>query len=70
MIRWRTSEVGTDVVFLAAPFFGPLHGNLAFLGEGFHPAVVLVGPLTQDFFADSVDVVDAAGKGGQCSRGG
>jgi len=30
------------------------------VGEGFHPAVVIVGPLTQDFFADGVDLVDVA----------
>src|SRR6516225_5133682 len=56
----QASQVGTDVVFLADPFFGPLHRDVAFLGEGFHPAVVIVGPLTQDFFADGVDVVDVA----------
>jgi hypothetical protein len=25
------------------------------MGEGFHPAVVIVGPLTQDLFADGAD---------------
>src|SRR5438128_2293048 len=54
----HASQVGTDVVLLADPFFGPLHGDLTFLGEGFHPAVVIVGPLTQDLFADGVDLVD------------
>jgi hypothetical protein len=29
---------------------------VAFLGEGFHPAAVIVGPLTQDFFADGADL--------------
>src|SRR5215472_3603181 len=56
----HASQVGTNVVLLADPFFGPLHGDLTFLGEGFHPAVVIVGPLTQDFFADGVDLVDVA----------
>jgi len=52
--------VRTDVIFLAHPFFGPLHGNLAFLGKGFDPAVVVVGSLPQDFFADGIDLVDVA----------
>jgi len=56
----QASQVGPDVIFLADPFFGPLHRDLAFLGEGFHPAVVIVGALTQDFFADGVDLVDVA----------
>src|SRR5215472_4383506 len=56
----HASQVGTNVVLLADPFFGPLHGDLTFLGEGFHPTVVIVGPLTQDFFADGVDLVDVA----------
>jgi hypothetical protein len=33
---------------------------VAFVGEGFHPAVVIVRALTQDFFAEGVDVVDVA----------
>jgi len=65
----QASEVGTDVVLLAFPFFGPLHRDLAFLGEGFHPAVLIVGPLTQDFLADDVGLVDVA-RSGRCSRGG
>src|SRR5207247_6710409 len=40
MAALHSSQVGTNVVFLADPFFGPLHGNLTFLGEGFHPAMV------------------------------
>jgi hypothetical protein len=28
------------------------------VGEGFHPSVVIVSPLTQDLFADGVDEVD------------
>src|SRR6516225_4483342 len=47
-----------DVVFLADPFFGPLHRDVAFLGEGLHPAVIIVGPLTQDLLADGVDLVE------------
>jgi hypothetical protein len=38
--------------------FGPLHGDLTFPGEGFYPAVVIVGALTQDLFADGLDLVD------------
>src|SRR6516162_2892513 len=56
----QASQVGTDVVFLADPLFGPLHRDLAFLSKGFHPAVVIVGRLTQGFFADGVDLVDVA----------
>src|SRR5260370_30756262 len=56
----HSSQVGTDVVFLADPFFGPLHGDLTFLGKGLHPAVVIVGSLTQDFFADGLHLVDVA----------
>ena len=51
-----------DVVFLADPFFGPLQRDVVFLGEGFHPAVVIVGPLTQDFFADGADLVEVTEK--------
>jgi hypothetical protein len=50
--------VGPDVVFLEDPFFGPLHTDVAFLGEGLHPAVIIVGPLTQDLLADGVDLVE------------
>ena len=43
------------------------------MGEGFHPAVVIVGPLTQDFFADGVEAVDVAEKVhdvlGACEQG-
>jgi hypothetical protein len=35
---------------------------VAFLSEGFHPAVVIVGPLTQDLFADGVDLVEVTEK--------
>jgi hypothetical protein len=28
------------------------------VGEGFHPVVVIVGPLTQDLFADDVDLMN------------
>ena len=58
----QASQVGTDVVLLADPFFGPLHGDLTFLGEGFHPAVVIVGALTQDFFTDGLDLVEVTEK--------
>src|SRR6516225_10643096 len=54
----QASPVGTDVVFLADPLFGPLPRDLAFVGEGFHPVVVIVGPLTQDLFADDVDLMN------------
>ena len=57
MAALHASQVGTDVVLLADPLFGPLHGDLAFPGEGFH-AVVIAGPLTQDFLADGVDMVN------------
>jgi hypothetical protein len=56
----HSPQVGTDVIFLAYPFLGPLHGDLTFLGKGFHPAVVIVGSLPQDFFADGVELVDVA----------
>src|SRR6516164_5753308 len=56
----QASQVGADVVFLADPLFGPLHGDVAFLSEGFHPAVVFVSPLTPDFFADGADLVNVA----------
>jgi hypothetical protein len=32
--------------------------------------VVIVGSLTQDFFADGLHLVDVAKKSGRCSRGG
>ncbi len=35
MAALRSSQVGMNVVFLADPFFGPLHGNLTLLGEDF-----------------------------------
>src|SRR5207302_8511654 len=62
MAALHSSQVGTNVVFLADPFFGPLHGNLTFLGEGFHPAMVIVGSLTQGLFADGTHLVDVAKK--------
>jgi hypothetical protein len=52
--------VGTDVILLAHPFLGPLHWDPTFLGQVFHPAVVIVGSLTQDFFADGLDLVEVA----------
>ena len=33
-------------------------GDLTFVGEGSHPAAIIVGPLTQDLFADSVDLME------------
>ena len=54
--------MGTNVVLLADPLLGPLHRDVAFLGEGFHPAVVIVGALTQDLFADGVDLVEVTEK--------
>jgi hypothetical protein len=77
MAALQASQVGTDVVLLADPFFGPLHRDMVFAGEGFHPAVVIDGPLTQDLFADGVDVVEVteevdnvlgAGKQGQMTE--
>src|ERR1700730_14674998 len=62
MAALYSSQVGTNVVFLAYSFFGPLHGNLTFLGEGFHPAMVIVGSLTQGLFADGTHLVDVAKK--------
>src|SRR5258708_942877 len=62
MAALHSSQVGTNVVFLADPFFGPLHGNLTFLGEGFHPAMVIVGSLTQGLFVDGTHLVDVAKK--------
>src|SRR5437773_11924583 len=62
MAALHSSQVGTNVVFLTDPFFGPLHGNLTFLGEGFHPAMVIVGSLTQGLFADGTHLVDVAKK--------
>jgi hypothetical protein len=72
----QASQVGTDVVFLADPFFSPLHRDGLFLGEGFHPAGVIVGPLTQDLFAgvdlvevtEKVDDVLGAGEQGQMTE--
>ena len=53
-------QVGVNVVFLAHPFLGPLQGKFAFLGKSLHPAVVIMGALTQDFFADGLDLVKVA----------
>ena len=58
-----TSQLGTDVVLLADPFFGPLHRDVAFQGEGFHPAVVIVGRLRQDVLAEGVDFWRSRKKG-------
>src|ERR1700757_4946575 len=55
-----SSPVRTDMVFLADSFFGPLHGNLTFPGEGLHPVMVMVGSLPQDFLADGLHLVDIA----------
>ena len=56
----HASQVGPDVVFLADALLGPLHRNFTFLGKGFDPAVVIIGALPQDFFADGLDLVDVA----------
>ena len=45
MAALHTSQVGANVVFLADTFLGPFHGNLTFLGEGLHPAMVIIGAL-------------------------
>jgi hypothetical protein len=41
----HASQVRTDVVFLADSFFGPLHGELTFPGEGLYPVMVIIGSL-------------------------
>ena len=56
----HASQVGTNVVFLANALFRPLQGNVTFLGKRLHPAVVILGALPQDFFADGLDVVNVA----------
>ena len=45
---------------LAHPFLGPPQGRFAFLGKSLHPAVVILGALTQDFFGDGLDLVNVA----------
>ena len=52
--------MGTNVVFLAHALLGPLHGDRTFLGKGLHPAMVIVGSLPPDFFADGFHLVDVA----------
>jgi len=42
VLALQASQVGTEVVFLADPFFGPLPRDVAFRSQGFHPAVVIV----------------------------
>ena len=54
------SQARPYVVFLANALFRPLQGNVTFLGKRLHPAVVILGALTQDFFADGLDVVNVA----------
>jgi hypothetical protein len=54
----HSSQVGTNVVFLADAFLSPLHGDLAFLAKGLHPAMVIISSLPQDFFADGLHLVE------------
>jgi len=54
----HASQLGADIVFLADAFLGPLQGNFTFAGKSLHPAVVVIGALTQDFFADGLDLMN------------
>ena len=60
MATHHAPQVEEDVFFLAHSFFDPLQGNVAFLGEGLHTAVVIIGALPQDLFADGLDLVKVA----------
>ena len=48
------------VVFFANSFFGPLQRNPAFLSKSLHPAMAIIGALTQDFLANGLHLVDVA----------
>ena len=54
----HASQLGADIVFLADAFLGPRQGNFTFAGKSLHPAVVVIGALTQDFFADGLDLMN------------
>ena len=72
LAAFHTEAIGPDVVFLLQVFLlhvrvGPLERNAVVAGESFYPAVVLVGPLAQDFFGDGIDAVDVAEEWTMCS---
>src|SRR5437016_4037276 len=60
ILPFHPLQVRADIVLLAHALFGPFHGDLTFSGEGFHPAVILVGPFSQHFLGDGAGVVDIA----------
>jgi hypothetical protein len=62
ILPFHPPQVRTDVVFFANSFFGPLQRNPAFLSKSFHPAMAIIGALTQDFLADGLHLVDVAEK--------
>ena len=60
MATFHASQVRADIIFLADSFLGPLHGEFMLLGEGFHPAVVIIGSLSQDLLVNGLDLVEVA----------
>jgi hypothetical protein len=49
-----------EVILFAHALFCPFDRDLAFSGEGFHPAVILVSPFSQHFLGDGTGLVDIA----------
>ena len=49
---FQSTQGRQDVIFFADSLFGPLDGNAAIAGEGFHPGLVVVGALTEHFLVD------------------
>src|SRR6202140_5105470 len=49
-----------NVIFLANTFSRPLNRDLVVAGEGFHPALVIVGALAENFLAHHRNAEDLA----------
>jgi len=61
----HAEAVGTDVVFLLDAlllhlFVRPLDGNAVVAREGFHPLLILVGPLGQNLLGDGINPMHVA----------
>ena len=52
---FHAAQEGFDKLFLAHPLLSPLHGNVLVSGKAFHPALVVVRPLSQHLFGNQRD---------------
>lgn len=68
ILPFHTQQVGLDIILLAHALFRPFHRDLAVSGEGFHPAMILVGSFSQHFLGNGAAVVDIAEEMNQVLR--